>query len=462
MQTTTTVHWNKGDIAKQHNQRDEELCKHESHIDLYNVHGDSFHEVLYRCDINDAYEEIFGDAIAEFNAHQKRKDRMKTVTSYMAEIENDTRGKRQTEKVNGKSVVNEDSRQGKQLEYEITAKVGNTEREKDDDGHILYDANGQHIRTECLPRDLQKNILLEYCNTFQEVNPNFRVTNIDLHGDEGFYNKQGQWEYSCIHPHITFIPIATGFKQGLSVQNSMNKALSQMGYGGANGYELWARKEQERLERITLEKYREYCLTHQDFYLEHGALEITHPVHVRGKIGGMEKELYVRQQELAEDFLATEIEQNQRDYAIESVSMMLDDYRERVDDYKIRVDDYKRSINTQKVEIQKQLSERDKQLAERETTIIRKEATIEAQKAEFEAYRDSEAQILQKKQTQLTAFAERASELFCDAQYYVDKAKTLYKALDAETKARYRSSLAKLDESLLPHRSKQKDRQMSR
>ena len=192
MQTTTTIHWNKGNIATPHNQRDEGLCKHESHIDLYNVHGDSFHEVLYRCDISDAYAEIFGDAIAEFNAHQKRKDRMKTVSSYMAEIKNDTRGKRQTKKVNGKSVVVEDSRQGKQLEYEITAKVGNTEREKDVDGHITYDSYGQHIRTECLPRDLQRIILLEYCNTFQEANPNFRVTNIDLHGDEGFYNKQGQ------------------------------------------------------------------------------------------------------------------------------------------------------------------------------------------------------------------------------------------------------------------------------
>ncbi len=460
MQSTITIHWNKGDIAKPHNQRDEELCKHESHIDLYNVHGDSFHEVLYRCDINDAYEEIFGDAIAEFNAHQKRKDRMKTVSSYMAEIKSDTRGKRQTKKVNGKSVVNEDSRQGKQLEYEITAKVGNSEREKGDDGHILYDANGQHIRTECLPRDLQKIILLEYCETFQENNPNFKVTNIDLHGDEGFYNKQGQWEYSCIHPHITFIPIATGFKQGLSVQNSMNKALSQMGYGGANGYELWARKEQERLERITLEKYREYCLTHQDFYLEHGDLEITHPVHTRGKIGDMEKELYVRQQELMEDFLATEIEQNQRDYALESVSMMLDDYRERVDDYKIRVDDYKHSINVQNAETHKQLFERDKQLTERETTITQKESALESQKAEFKAYKDSEVQILHKKETQLTAFADRASEMFCEAKYYLDNSKQLYNMLDAEVQALYQEPLIKLNEDLLPHQQK-KQRSMS-
>lgn len=461
MKTTTTIHWNKGNIAKEHNERDEKLCSHEKHIDLDNEYGDSFHEVLYRQNINDAYEEIFGNAIEEFNAKQKRKDRKKTISSYMKEIQNDNRGKRQTKKINGKTVIDENARKGKQLEYEITVKVGNTERKKDNDGHVLYDTNGQHIRVECLPRDLQKIILYEYCNTFQEANPNFKVTNIDLHGDEGFYNKQGQWEYSCIHPHITFIPIATGFKQGLSVQNSMNKALSQMGCGGVDGYDKWAKKEQQRLEQITIKKYKEYCLIHHDFYQKYGDLEIIHPVHERAKNGDMDKEIYTLRQELSEDFLSAEIEQNQTNYALESISMELDNY-------KSKVDDYKHSLNNQITEIEKQLSKRENQLTEKETELVHRECVIETTKAKFDAYKASEIQSLQEREKAITdkenylkAFSERTAEIFSEALEWLEKVKNLYNALDATHKALYKKQIAQLDESLLPRKQKQKQRSKS-
>ena len=354
MKTTTTVHWNVGKIARAHNRREAELVEHEEHIDNGNKYGDSFCEVLVDRDLMEVYSEIFYDAIESFNAKQKRRDRMKSVESYMVEVENDDRGKRQTKKVNGKAVVNEESdRQGKQLEYEVTVKVGNTEREKDIRGRVLYDSTGHHIRAEYLPRDLQRTIAKKYCATFQEANPNFIVTSMTIHGDEGWINKKGEWEYDVIHPHITFVPIATGFKQGLSVQNSMNKALAQMGCGGPNGYDLWAKKEQERLEIITLELYNEYCLTHPDFSKTHGKLEFYHPVNTKTREGGKCKEVYAKEQELAEDkaeyiekmnlfrtvfrkycnekkeweksVIDTEIELNQLRYNMESVSFVCDE-----------------------------------------------------------------------------------------------------------------------------------------
>ena len=63
MQTTTTVHWNKGFISQAHNHRDEELCKNESHIDLENKYGNSYHESWYHSDLRDKYLEVFGGAI---------------------------------------------------------------------------------------------------------------------------------------------------------------------------------------------------------------------------------------------------------------------------------------------------------------------------------------------------------------------------------------------------------------
>ena len=301
MRTTTTVHWNKGNVSELHNQRDEKLCVNESHIDLYNEHGTSYHETWYHSDLRDKYSEIFGDAIDEYNAKQKRKDRMIDIDSYMKSVSDDTRGKKQTKKVNGKKVVDDNTmRQGKQLSYEITVKVGNTYREKDKNGRTVYDAENHHIRHEELPRDLQRKILKRYCDTFQNENPNFRVVNIDFHADEGFYNRNGVWEYSEAHPHIEFIPISSGFKQGLSVQNSMNKAMKAMGFDGSDCYDKWAKKEQERLERITQEEYAKYCSVNPDFYKEHGNLEIYHPVANKTSQGNKSKEQLAQEQELDE------------------------------------------------------------------------------------------------------------------------------------------------------------------
>lgn len=300
MQTTTSMHWNKGDIAKEHNEREEELCRNESHIDFYNDHGNSFHEVLVRTDLREAYQNIFGDALNAYNAKQKRADRRQSIDSYMQSIVDDTRGKRQTKKVNGKRVVDEDARHGKQLSYEFIVKVGNTERERDVNGRVKYNSEGHHIRMQELPRDLQNTILREYVRTFQQHNPNLILINADLHADEGFYNRKGVWEYSANHLHCEIVPVATGFKTGLSIQNSMNKAMAQMGFNTPECYQEWAKKEQERLEEITKAKYIEYCQIHPDFYRDKGDLEIIHPVADRTKEGNKSKECFALEQELDE------------------------------------------------------------------------------------------------------------------------------------------------------------------
>ena len=300
MQTTTSVHWNKGTIARAHNERDRDLCKHESHIDIDNENGSSSHEVWMRTDLTDAYEDIFGDAIASYNDKQKRADRQLSVESYMQSIVDDTRGKRQTKKENGKAVVDEDARRGKQLSYEFTIKVGNTERKKDANGRVMYDNSGHHIRTQELPKEVTRKAQKRYVETFQDANPNLRLINADYHADEGFYNRNGVWEYSTDHTHLEVVPVASGFKRGLEVQNSMNKAMAQMGFDTPDCYVLWSKKEQERLEKIVQEEYEKYCETHPNYAKAHGSLEIVHPVNERAKQGGASKEQFALEQELDE------------------------------------------------------------------------------------------------------------------------------------------------------------------
>lgn len=386
MKSTVTVHWNEGSPAQDHNQRKPELCSHEEHIDLANEHGQSFHDVIYRQDLTEAYREVFGDAIEEYNAGQTRKDRMKSAEGYMDEVQNDNRGKRQTKRVNGKRVIDEQARRGKQPSYEITVKVGNTERERDEKGRTVYDADGHHIRPEELPRELQRSILREYVETFQESNPNFWVVNADIHGDEGFYNARGVWEYAEIHPHIEFIPVAEGFKKGLGVQNSMNKALEAMGCGGADGYDKWAKKEQARLEAITLEHYKTYCLAHPDFAREHGELEIYHPVHDKLKQGDMDKEQYTREQELKEQ----------------------------------------EASNNAFAETLKNASKR---LIEDIDKLEAGKSTLEAEKAEFEAYRASETADIDKLKGQAELNEKNTALQLQNART------TLQKAFDSADKA---------------------------
>lgn len=301
MLTTTNVHWNAGTISKPHNERDEELCSHEAHIDLYNEQGSSFHTVIFNKDIREVYEENIGDALDEYNAKQKRKDRQLDVDAYIKSVEDDTRGKKQTKKKNGKRVVDENAlREGKQTSYEFTVRVGNTCKKKDTNGRVVYDKNNHHIHEEELPRDLQCICLQRYYDEFEANNPNFKLVSVHRHGDEGFYNRRKVWEYGEIHDHYEIVPFATGFKQGLSVQNSMNKAMSAMGFNNSNCYSEWAKREQERLDKIVQEEYVKYCKNHLDFAKSHGDLTIHHPVAEKTNTGDKTKEQYVAEQELDE------------------------------------------------------------------------------------------------------------------------------------------------------------------
>lgn len=188
----------------------------------------------------------------------------------------------------------------------MTTAAGNTECAKGDDKRVCYDKANHQIRPEYLPRDLQYRIVRAYCKSFQERNPYFAVVNIDIHGDELYLNQRNVWEYAVIHSHIEFIPFADGFKQGLSTQNSMNKALAAMGFGYAKGeknpfpYRFWCENERRYLEELTYKMYEEYCRKNPDFYSENGPLHIYHPVSDRSRMGGLDKENYIAKKEIEE------------------------------------------------------------------------------------------------------------------------------------------------------------------
>ena len=157
--------------------------------------------------IEQAYHELFDDALAAFNAKQKRKDRC--IDNYYEKI-----------------------RDGKQEKpfYEVIFQIGNME------DMSSTSENGELAQT----------VLDKFMRTFQERNPNLHVFSAYLHMDE-----------ATPHLHIDFIPFTTGSKRGLSTRVSLKQALADQGITGEGRSmterAVWAQKQKEALAEIMLE-----------------------------------------------------------------------------------------------------------------------------------------------------------------------------------------------------------------
>ena len=201
--------------------------------------------------IEQAYHELFDEALAEFNAKQKRKDRC--IENYYEKI-----------------------RDGKQEKtfYEVIFQVGNRED---------MSAEGENA-------ELAKTILDKFYRSFLERNPQLHVYSAHLHMDE-----------ATPHLHIDFIPFTTGSKRGLSTRVSLKQALADQGITGEGRSlterDLWVQKEKEALAEIML---------------EHG-IEWEQKGEQREHLSVLEYKREKRQEELAE--LAQQTEQKAQEYS---------------------------------------------------------------------------------------------------------------------------------------------------
>lgn len=158
--------------------------------------------------IEQAYQDLFGEALKEYNAKQTRKDRC--IDDYYEKI-----------------------RRGKQEKpfYEVIFQIGN----KDDMAAVSENGN------------LAKEILDNFMKGFQERNPQLYVYSAHLHMDE-----------ATPHLHIDFIPFTKGCKRGLSTRVSMKQALADQRIVGEGRSmterAVWVQKEKEVLAELMLER----------------------------------------------------------------------------------------------------------------------------------------------------------------------------------------------------------------
>ena len=157
--------------------------------------------------IEQAYDQLFGEALAAYNAKQKRKDRC--IDNYYEKI-----------------------RQSKQEKpfYEVIFQIGN----KEDMGAATE--NGE----------LAASILDKFFHEFIKRNPQLHVFSAHLHLDE-----------ATPHLHIDFIPFISGSARGLATRVSLKQALAAQGIEGEGRSlterNLWVQKEKESLAALMLE-----------------------------------------------------------------------------------------------------------------------------------------------------------------------------------------------------------------
>ena len=144
-------------------------------------------EVLVHRNIKDIYKKEFGQAVKEYNAKQKRKDRK--IKDYYSKVRNS---------------------KNQRTQIEFLVQVGNVDDYKND----------QDRKTSSLWQN-SKEILENYFENFQKRNPNLIAYNAVIHMDE-----------ATPHLHLNVVPVAhlKNVKRGLTVKPSLDRALEEEGY----------------------------------------------------------------------------------------------------------------------------------------------------------------------------------------------------------------------------------------
>lgn len=148
---------------------------------------------LEQTDIREKYDELFGEALEQYNAKQKRADRR--IDDYFEKVRKDKK---------------------LETQREFIVQIGTIDdfRSTRDDGSSTGISEQQAEENQVIANK----ILVEYFKDFEKRNPNLHVYNAVIHNDE-----------ASPHLHLNVVPVATGYKRGMQKQPSFNKALQQQG-----------------------------------------------------------------------------------------------------------------------------------------------------------------------------------------------------------------------------------------
>lgn len=192
-----TISFHNGSVwSRGHNIRDERYTSKQEHIDK----SLADQNVTVRdMPVRQAYAEIFGQAVEEYNVRQKRSDRR--ITDYYDKIKRDKL---------------------KHTVYECIVQIG----DRSDTGNSA---------------ELEKQALIRFAEEWDKRNPNLRLIGAYIHCDE---------PDGTVHMHCDYIPVAE-CTRGMRLQNSLDRALQQQGFRSENIHQTaqmaWQDSEREAL-----------------------------------------------------------------------------------------------------------------------------------------------------------------------------------------------------------------------
>lgn len=194
MAYTIATH-NGSKVSRQHNLRLRSITDREAHISRTGRH-----ETWLDINPREAYKKIFGEAVAAYNAGQKRADRK--IDDYYTQIK----------KSKSQHPV-----------YEMIVSIGNDKNRP--------------------PEDVAHEIMLKFCKGWKDRNPNLAMIGAYYHADE----------VGVPHVHVDYVPVAHGYQKGMHTQTGLVKALGEQGFY-KNGKETaqiqWQRQENKALEAL--------------------------------------------------------------------------------------------------------------------------------------------------------------------------------------------------------------------
>ena len=194
MGVTISTH-NGSAVAREHNIRNPKVVSKEAHIKP-NGKFEIWHDEKPR----DAYNRLFGQALEEYNNKQKRSDRK--IRDYYNHICNDKM---------------------KHPVYEMIIAVGS--------------------RDNTVDEETGYSVLRAFYNGWKQRNPNLELIGAYYHADED----------GVPHIHIDYVPVATGYVNGMTTQSALVKALGQQGFhkeGKATAQIKWEKRENTTLEKL--------------------------------------------------------------------------------------------------------------------------------------------------------------------------------------------------------------------
>lgn len=194
MAYTIATH-NGSKVSRQHNLRLRSITDREAHISRTGRH-----ETWLDINPREAYKKIFGEAVAAYNAGQKRADRK--IDDYYTQIK----------KSKSQHPV-----------YEMIVSIGNDKNRP--------------------PEDVAREIMLKFCKGWKDRNPNLAMIGAYYHADE----------VGVPHVHVDYVPVAHGYQKGMHTQTGLVKALGEQGFyksGKETAQIQWQRQENKALEAL--------------------------------------------------------------------------------------------------------------------------------------------------------------------------------------------------------------------